>query len=122
MISERIGTWIRGHVLFIGKAIASVGLTANMMTVIGLIALVIGCVRRDPRWTLVLALFAMMWVAHALTFLEARYLYVKLPTIVAGFVFACVVASGDGRSSWRRGAVSVATLAAVLSIAGLFVL
>ena len=41
--------------------------------------------RRDPRWTLVLALFAMMWAAHALTFLEARYLYVKLPTIIAAF-------------------------------------
>lgn len=37
MISERIGTWIRGHVLVIGGAIASLGLTANMMTVIGLI-------------------------------------------------------------------------------------
>jgi len=37
VISERIGTWIRGHVLFIGSAIFRLGLTANMLTVIGLI-------------------------------------------------------------------------------------
>jgi CDP-diacylglycerol---glycerol-3-phosphate 3-phosphatidyltransferase len=37
VISEQIGTWIRGHVLFIGHAIFRLGLTANMMTVIGLI-------------------------------------------------------------------------------------
>ncbi len=98
------------------------GLSVGLMTVISVIAIVIGSVQRDPRWTLLLALFAMMWAAHALTFLEARYLYIKLPTIVAGFVFACVVASSDGLPRWRRGAVSVATLAAVLSIVGLFAL
>jgi hypothetical protein len=105
-----------------GTARLVAGLSVGLMTVIGVMALVIGCVRRDPRWTLMLALFAMMWAAHAMTFLEPRYLYVKLPTMFAGFVLACVGASADGRASWRRGAVSVATLAAVLSIAGLFVL
>lgn len=97
------------------------GLSLGVMTVIGLIAMVIGCLRGDPRWTVVLALFVMMWAAHALTFLEARYLYIKLPTIAAAFVLACVVASSDG-PKWRRGAVSVATLAAGFSIAGLFAL
>lgn len=98
------------------------GLSVGLMTVISVIAAVIGCLQRDRRWTLILALFGMMWAAHALTFLEPRYLYIKLPTIVAGFVFACVVASSDGLSSWRLGAVSVATLAAVFSIVGLFAL
>ena len=106
---------------YAGAARFVAGLSVSLMTVIGVIALVIGCVRRDPRWTLVLALFAMMWAAHALTFLEARYLYIKLPTIMAAFVLACIAGSADGRASWRLGAVSVATLAAVLSIAGLFV-
>lgn len=37
MISERIGMWIRGHVLVIGGAISRLGLSANMLTVIGLV-------------------------------------------------------------------------------------
>ena len=97
-------------------------LSVALMTLIAAAAVVIGSVRRDPRWTLVLALFAMMAATHALTYLEARYLYVKLPTIAVGFVFACVVASSNGGTGWRRGAVSVATLAAVLSMVGLFAL
>jgi len=92
------------------------------MTAVSVIALVIGCVRRDPRWTLVVVLFAMMWAAHALTFIEARYLYVKLSTIFAAFVLACVTTSSGGLSRWPRGAVSVATSAAVLSIVGLLML
>ena len=96
------------------------GLALGLMTLIAIIAMAVGCLRRDPRCTLVLALFAMMWAAHALTFLEARYLYIKLPTIVAGFVLATVAA--DGVPRWRRGAAGVATLTALLSIAGLFAL
>lgn len=98
------------------------GLSVALMTLIAAVAVVIGSVRRDPRWSLVLALFAMMAAAHALTYLEARYLYVKLPAIAVGFVFACVVVSSHGGARWRAAAVSVATLAAVLSMAGLFLL
>jgi hypothetical protein len=98
------------------------GLSLGLMTVVGAIAAVIGCVRRDPRFTLIVALFAMMLAAHALTYLEARYLYVKVPTIAVAFVLACVVASSDGQSRWRRAAVGGAMVAAVLSIVGLFML
>jgi hypothetical protein len=37
VISERIGTWIRGHVLVVGAAVARLGLSANMLTVLGLL-------------------------------------------------------------------------------------
>lgn len=37
MISERIGTWVRGYVLILGGFIARFGLTANMLTVMGLL-------------------------------------------------------------------------------------
>lgn len=97
------------------------GLSVGLMTLISVLAIVIGCIRRDPSWTLLLALFAMMWAAHAMTFLEERYLYIKVPTIVAGFVLA-IVASADGQSRWRRSAVGAARLAAVLSMVGLFTL
>ena len=53
MISERIGTWIRGEVLVVGAAVARLGLTANMLTVIGLIlnAAVAAVIATDhPRW------------------------------------------------------------------------
>ncbi len=98
------------------------GLSAGLMIAISTIATLFGCVRRDPRWTLILTLFVMMWLVHALTFLEPRYLYSKLPTIIAGFVLACAVAASDGRPGWRKGAISVATAAALLSIVGLFAL
>lgn len=61
MISERIGTWIRGHVLVVGAAIARLGLTANMLTVIGLIlnAAVAAVIAFDhPRWGGALLLIA----------------------------------------------------------------
>jgi CDP-diacylglycerol--glycerol-3-phosphate 3-phosphatidyltransferase len=61
VISERIGTWIRGHILVVGAAIARLGLTANMMTVIGLIlnAAVAAVIALDhPRWGGVFLLFA----------------------------------------------------------------
>lgn len=53
MISERIGNRIRGQILGLGKALADVGLTANALTVIGLIlnaavAVIIGS--GHPRW------------------------------------------------------------------------
>ncbi|HEY7034655.1 MAG TPA: CDP-alcohol phosphatidyltransferase family protein [Thermomicrobiales bacterium] len=53
MISERIGTWVRGYVLVIGGAIARLGLTANMLTVIGLVlnaAVAAVIASGHPRW------------------------------------------------------------------------
>ena len=98
------------------------GLSIGVMTVISVMAIVIGCVHRDRRWTLLLALFAMMWASHALTFLEARYLYVKLPTITVGFVLAVMVASSDMGPRWKRGAARLAIGAAMLTVVGLFAL
>lgn len=37
MISEQIGTWIRGHMLIVGRALSRLGLTANILTVMGLL-------------------------------------------------------------------------------------
>ena len=37
MVSERIGTWVRGHLLALGRVLAGFGLTANMLTIIGLL-------------------------------------------------------------------------------------
>lgn len=53
MISERISVWMRGHALVVGRALASLGLTANALTVMGLIlnvgvAIVIAV--GYPRW------------------------------------------------------------------------
>jgi CDP-diacylglycerol---glycerol-3-phosphate 3-phosphatidyltransferase len=53
VISERIGTWIRGYMLVVGRALARLGLTPNMLTVIGLflnaaVAAVIAS--GHPRW------------------------------------------------------------------------
>lgn len=53
MISERIGSWIRVYILGLGRAVAGLGLTANMLTVIGLllnaaVAAVIAV--GHPRW------------------------------------------------------------------------
>jgi len=53
VISERIGTWVRGYVLIIGGAIARTGLTANMLTVIGLVlnaAVAVVIATDHPRW------------------------------------------------------------------------
>lgn len=36
MISERIGAWVRGYLLEVGRLIARTGLTPNQLTVIGL--------------------------------------------------------------------------------------
>ncbi len=36
MISERIGFWVRGYILGIGRAIARLGITPNLLTVLGL--------------------------------------------------------------------------------------
>jgi hypothetical protein len=98
------------------------GLSIGLMTVVSMFAIVIGSLRGDPRWTLLLALFALMWASHALTFLEARYLYIKVPTIVTGFVLACVLVSSGRRPGWSRGAAGLAAFAAVLSLVGLFAL
>lgn len=37
MISERVGTWVRGYMLHVGEALSRLGLTANMATIIGLV-------------------------------------------------------------------------------------
>jgi CDP-diacylglycerol--glycerol-3-phosphate 3-phosphatidyltransferase len=61
MISERIGTFVRGHLLALGRALAGMGLTANMLTVIGLAlnAVVAAIIAFDhPRVGGVLLLFA----------------------------------------------------------------
>jgi hypothetical protein len=85
-------------------------------------AAIAGCVRRAPQWTLVLALFSMMWVAHALTFLEPRYLYVKLPTLIVAFVLACREAASPDAARWRARSLAAVPLAAVLSIVALLLL
>lgn len=36
MISERIGTWVRGYLLLVGQVIARTGVTPNQLTLIGL--------------------------------------------------------------------------------------
>lgn len=53
MISERIGTWVRGYVLRVGGALAGFGLSANMLTVIGLVlnaAVAAVIAAGHPRW------------------------------------------------------------------------
>jgi CDP-diacylglycerol--glycerol-3-phosphate 3-phosphatidyltransferase len=53
VISERIGTWVRGYVLIVGGAIARLGLTANMLTVIGLLlnaAVAVVIATGHPGW------------------------------------------------------------------------
>lgn len=37
MISEKIGSWVRTRILFIGRFLGNMGLTPNMLTVIGLL-------------------------------------------------------------------------------------
>ena len=37
MISEKIGSWVRHRILFIGRFLGNLGLTPNMLTVIGLL-------------------------------------------------------------------------------------
>lgn len=61
MISERIGTWVRLRILGIGRALAGLGLTPNMVTVIGVLlnAVVAAIIATDhPRLGGVLLLFA----------------------------------------------------------------
>ncbi len=61
MISERIGHWVRGYVLVLGRTVARFGLTANMLTVIGLLlnALVAVVIATGhPRWGGALLLLA----------------------------------------------------------------
>jgi CDP-diacylglycerol--glycerol-3-phosphate 3-phosphatidyltransferase len=53
VISERIGTWVRSYVLVVGSAVARLGLTANMLTVIGLVlnaAVAAVIASGHPRW------------------------------------------------------------------------
>ena len=102
------------------RFVASLSLT--LMAVVSLIALILGCVRREPKWTMALALFGVMWASHSLTFLEPRYLYVKLPTVFIGFVLALVGISTSGHATVRRAAAGFAMLVAALSIIGAYLL
>jgi CDP-diacylglycerol--glycerol-3-phosphate 3-phosphatidyltransferase len=61
VISERIGTWVRGYALVVGGAVARLGLTANMLTVIGLIlnaAVAAVIATGHPQWGGAFLLFA----------------------------------------------------------------
>ncbi|MEJ7762396.1 MAG: CDP-alcohol phosphatidyltransferase family protein [Thermomicrobiales bacterium] len=61
MISERIGHWVRGYVLSVGHALARIGLSANMLTVIGLalnIGVAVVIASGNPRWGGALLLLA----------------------------------------------------------------
>lgn len=61
MISERIGFWVRGYILGVGRAIARLGITPNLLTVLGLVlnATVAAVIAAgEPRWGGVLLLFA----------------------------------------------------------------
>lgn len=53
VISERIGHWVRGYVLSVGHVLARVGLSANLLTVIGLllnIGVAVVIATGHPRW------------------------------------------------------------------------
>ena len=61
MISERIGNLVRGRLLSLGSALAGLGLTPNMLTIIGLILNAVVAViiaTGHPVWGGVLLLFA----------------------------------------------------------------
>lgn len=61
MISERIGFWVRGYILGVGRAIARLGITPNLLTVLGLVlnaAVAAVIAAGEPRWGGVLLLFA----------------------------------------------------------------
>lgn len=61
MISERIGQWVRGHVLGLGRFLGDLGFTPNKLTVIGVILNIIVAViiaTDHPRLGGVLLLFA----------------------------------------------------------------
>jgi CDP-diacylglycerol--glycerol-3-phosphate 3-phosphatidyltransferase len=61
VISERIGTWVRGYALAVGGAVARLGLTANMLTVIGFIlnaAVAAVIATGHPQWGGAFLLFA----------------------------------------------------------------
>ncbi len=53
MISERIGMWVRGYILGIGRAIARLGISPNLLTVLGLMvnaAVAVVIAAGEPRW------------------------------------------------------------------------
>lgn len=53
MISERIGMWVRGYILGIGRAIARLGISPNLLTVLGLVlnaAVAVVIAAGEPRW------------------------------------------------------------------------
>ncbi|HEY8445583.1 MAG TPA: CDP-alcohol phosphatidyltransferase family protein [Thermomicrobiales bacterium] len=53
MISERIGLWVRGYLLGLGGALAGLGLTPNLLTVLGLVlnaAVAAVIAAGEPRW------------------------------------------------------------------------
>jgi CDP-diacylglycerol--glycerol-3-phosphate 3-phosphatidyltransferase len=61
VISEQIGTWIRGHLLVVGRVLSRLGLSANMLTVMGLLlngAVAAVIASGETRWGGALLLFA----------------------------------------------------------------
>lgn len=61
MISERIGHWVRGYVLSVGRVLARFGVSANMLTVVGLllnVGVAVVIATGHPRWGGVLLLLA----------------------------------------------------------------
>jgi len=53
VISERIGLWVRGYLLGLGGALAGLGLTPNLLTVLGLVlnaAVAAVIAAGEPRW------------------------------------------------------------------------
>lgn len=53
MISERIGMWVRGYILGIGRVIARLGISPNLLTVLGLVvnaAVAVVIAAGEPRW------------------------------------------------------------------------
>jgi hypothetical protein len=105
----------------LGQFLAQVSLW--ILTVASAVGIGIGCLRRNRQATMLLALYALMWASHSLTFLEARYLYVKLPTIFIGFALAVRAFSGPPALSARhRTALILPAGAAVVALAGLFLI
>jgi CDP-diacylglycerol--glycerol-3-phosphate 3-phosphatidyltransferase len=61
VISERIGHWVRGYLLVVGRVVARLGLSANALTVIGLLlngAVAVVIATDHPHWGGVLLLVA----------------------------------------------------------------
>lgn len=95
-----------------------VGAWSGGLLLLALPGLVLGLVRRDASaWTLLLV-FAAIATAHAVTFLNARYTYVKLPLLAMASTLT-ILALADRSTTLGRSRVQVrlaAVLAAILLV------